>query len=97
MDTMKRTNETAERLAKMSGDSYKMVIEHMLAQQERHVKFGHELLDGTAREIQHQAESNRSVVGELVERAEEQRDAYRTWSASTSMPTRTYLRAARLL
>jgi hypothetical protein len=40
MDTMKRTNGTAGRLAKMSGDSYKMVIEHMVAQQERNVRFG---------------------------------------------------------
>jgi hypothetical protein len=77
MDTMKRTNRTAERLVKMGGDSYKMVYDHLVAQQERNVRFAQELLDSTAREIRHQAESNRGVVGELVERAEEQRDAYR--------------------
>jgi len=35
------------------------------------------VLDDGARELRHQADSNRSVVGELVERAEVQRDVYR--------------------
>ena len=78
MDTMRRTNRTAERLAKMSADSYKMVVDHVVAQQERNVRFAQGLLEDTSRELRHQAESNRSVVGELVERAEAQRDAYRT-------------------
>jgi hypothetical protein len=78
VDTLKRTNRTAERLAKTSADSYKMVVDHVVAQQERNVGFAKGLLDDTARELRHQAESNRSVVGELVERAEGQRDAHRT-------------------
>jgi len=75
---MKRTNRTAERLAKTSADSYKLVVDHVVAQQERNVRLAQGWLDDTARELRHQAESNRSVVGELVERAEAQRDAYRT-------------------
>ena len=78
METMERANGTAERLAKTSADSYKMVVDHVVAQQERNVRFAQGLLDDLARELRHQAESNRSVVGELVERAEAQRDAYRT-------------------
>ena len=78
MDTMKRTNRLAERLAKTSAESYKMVVDHVVAQQERNVRFAQGLLDDTVRELGHQAESNRSVVGELVERTEAQRDAYRT-------------------
>jgi hypothetical protein len=78
MDTLKRTNRTVERLAKTSADSYKMVVEHVVAQQERNVRFAQGVLDDAARELGHQADSNRSVVGELVERAEVQRDAYRT-------------------
>ncbi len=78
MDTLKRTNKTAERLARTSADSYKMIGDHVVAQQERNVRFTHGLLDDMARELRHQAESNRSVVGELVERAEAQRGAYRT-------------------
>ena len=78
MDTLKRTNRTVERLAKTSADSYKMVVDHVVAQQERNVRFAQGVLDDAARELRHQADSNRSVVGELVERAEVQRDAYRT-------------------
>ena len=78
MDTLKRTNRTVERLAKTSADSYKMVLDHVVAQQERNVRFAQGVLDDAARELRHQADGNRSVVGELVERAEVQRDAYRT-------------------
>jgi hypothetical protein len=78
MDTLKSTNRTVERLAKTSADSYKMVVDHVVAQQERNVRFARGVLDDAARELRHQADSNSSVVGELVERAEVQRDAYRT-------------------
>jgi hypothetical protein len=78
MDTWKRTNRTAERLVRTSADSHKMVLDHMVAQQERNVRFARGLLEDAGRELRHRAESNRSVVGELVERAEAQRDAYRT-------------------
>ena len=83
MDTIERTNRTAERLAKTSADSYKMVIDHVVAQQERNVRFVRDLLGGTTREIRHQAESNREFSRELVERAEEQRDALRTLVAES--------------
>jgi hypothetical protein len=78
MDALKSTNRTVERLAKTSADSYKMVADHVVAQQERNVRFARGVLDDAARELRHQADSNSSVVGELVERAEVQRDAYRT-------------------
>jgi hypothetical protein len=78
VDTSKRISRTAERLAKTSADSYKMVIDHMVAQQERNVRFAQEMFGGTVREIRHQAESNRALTQELVERAEMQRDAFRT-------------------
>jgi hypothetical protein len=78
VDTIKKANRTAERLARTSGDSYKVVIDHVVAQQERNARFAQELFDGTAREIRHQAESNRALTQELVERAENQRDAFQT-------------------
>ena len=78
MDTIRRNKGTSERLAKASADSYKMVFDHVVAQQERNVRFAQGVLDNAARELRHQADGNRSVVGELVERAEAQRDAYRT-------------------
>jgi hypothetical protein len=77
VDTTKRINRTAERLAKTSGDSYKVIIDHVVARQERNVRFGRELFGGTVREIRHQAESNRALAQELVERAEMQGDAFR--------------------
>src|SRR5215211_6329768 len=78
VDTTKRINRSAERLAKTSADSYKMVIDHMVARQERNVRFAQEIFGGTVRELRHQAESNRVLTRELVERAEMQRDALRT-------------------
>ncbi len=76
MDTMEKANRTVEHLAKTSADSYKTVIDHVVAQQERNVKFAREIFDGTAREIRQQAESNRALGQELIERAEKQRDAF---------------------
>jgi hypothetical protein len=78
VDTMEKANRTVEHLAKTSADSYKTVIDHVVAQQERNVKFAREIFDGTAREIRHQAESNRALGQELIERAEQQRDAFQT-------------------
>jgi hypothetical protein len=78
VETTKRINKTAERLAQTSGDSYKMVIDHVVELHERNVRFAQEMLGGTVREIRHQAESNRALTQELVERAEVQRDAFRT-------------------
>jgi molybdopterin converting factor small subunit len=75
---MEKTGKTAERLAKTNGDTYKVVVDHFAAQQERSVRFAQEVLDGAVREVRHQAESNRSLTQELVERAEQQRGAYQT-------------------
>ena len=78
METMEKTGKTAERLAKANGDTYKVVVDHFAVQQERSVRFAQEVLDGAVREVRHQAESNRSLTQELVERAEQQRGAYQT-------------------
>ncbi|HET7480161.1 MAG TPA: hypothetical protein VFJ72_11660 [Rubrobacteraceae bacterium] len=78
MATMEKTNKAAERLAKATSDSYKTVIDHTVALQERNVRFAQGLVDGAAGELRHQAESNRSLVEELVERAEKQRGAFQT-------------------
>ena len=78
METMEKTNRTAERLARTNGETYKLVVDHFAAQQERGVRFAQEVLDGTVREVRHQAESNRSLTQELVERAEQQRSVYQS-------------------
>jgi len=71
-------NSTAERLAKTSADSYKLIIDHVVARQERNVRFAREMFGEAVHEIRHQAQSNRALTQELVERAEMQRDAFRT-------------------
>jgi hypothetical protein len=76
--TIEKANKAAEQLARTTGDSYKMVIDHTVALQERNVKFLQGVFEGTVREIRSQAESNRAVTQELVERAERQRDAFQT-------------------
>ena len=78
MATMEKASKAAEQLAKMTGDSYKTVIDHTVALQERNVKFLQGVFEGTVREIRSQTESNHEVVEELVERAERQRDAFQT-------------------
>jgi hypothetical protein len=51
-------------------------VDHAVGLQERNVRFAQGIVDGAIKELRQQAESNRSVVGELFERADEQRDAY---------------------
>ncbi len=75
---MEKANKTAERLAKTTGDSYKTVVDHVVALQERNIKFVQGIFEETAGEIRSQAESNRAVTQELVERAEKQRGALQT-------------------
>jgi hypothetical protein len=77
MATMEKANRAVERLAENTRDSYQTVVDHTVGLQERNVRFAQGVVDGTIKELRHQAESNRSVVGELFERAEEGRDAYR--------------------
>jgi len=77
MATTEKTNRAVNRLAETTRDSYQTVVDHAVGLQERNVRFAQGMVDGTIKELRHQAESNRSVVGELFERAEEdQRDAY---------------------
>ena len=78
MATMEKANRAVEQLAKTTGDSYKTVIDHTVALQERNVRFAQGLVDGTIKELRQQAESNRAMTQELVDRAERQRDAFQT-------------------
>ena len=78
MATIEKANKAAERLARTTGDSYKTVVDHTVALQERNVRFAQELVDSSIKELRYQAESNRALTQELVERAERQRGAFRT-------------------
>ena len=76
MVTMEKATRAVERLAETTRDSYQTVMDHAVGLQERNVRFAQGIVDGTIKELRHQAESNRNLFGELLERAEEQRDAY---------------------
>src|SRR5215207_10038602 len=76
MATTEKTNKAVERLAESTRDSYQTVVDHAVGLQERNVRFAQGMVDGAIKELRYQAESNRTVAGELFERAEDQRDAY---------------------
>jgi transcriptional regulator of heat shock response len=77
MATMEKANRAVERLAENTRGSYQTVVDHAVGLQERNVRFAQGVVDGTIKELRYQAESNRGVIGELFERAEDQREAYR--------------------
>ena len=78
MANMDKANKAAERLAETTRDSFVTVVDHAVDLQERNVRFAQELVDDSIKELRYQAESNRALTQELVERAERQRDAFQT-------------------
>jgi hypothetical protein len=78
MATAEKANKAMERLAGTTRDSFQTVMDHTVGLQERNVRFAQGMVDGTIEELRHQAESNRRVAGELLERAGDQRNAYKT-------------------
>ena len=78
MTNMDKANRAAERLAETTRDSFGTVLDHAAGLQERNVRFAQGLVDSSIKELRAQAESNRAFTQELVDRAEGQRDAFRT-------------------
>jgi hypothetical protein len=78
MANMDKANKAAERLAETTRDSFGTIVDHAVGLQERNVRFAQGVVDGSITELRHQAESNRAMTQELVERAERQRDAFQT-------------------
>jgi hypothetical protein len=78
MATIEKANEVTEQVMETTKNSYKTVLDHTVALQERNVRFWQDMFETGAREIRQQAESNRAMTQELVERAEKQRDAFQT-------------------
>ena len=78
MANMEKANKAAERLAETTRDSFGTVVDHAVGLQERNVRFTQGLVDESIKELRYQAESNRAMTQELVERAERQRDALQT-------------------
>ncbi|HSL01731.1 MAG TPA: hypothetical protein VK869_15450 [Rubrobacteraceae bacterium] len=83
MATIEKANKAVEGLAKTTGDSYKTVVDHIITLQERNIRFAQGIFEETAGEIRSQAESNRVMTRELVERTERQRDAVQVLTRET--------------
>ena len=77
MAIMEKAAEATKR-ATTTGDSYKTVLDHTVALQERSVKFWQGMFETGAREIRQQAESNRAMTQELFGQVEKQRDVLQT-------------------
>jgi hypothetical protein len=75
---MDKANKAAENLAQTTRESFETVVDHTVGLQERNVRFAQGLVDSSIKELRTQAESNRALTQELVERAERQRDAVQT-------------------
>src|SRR5215217_133480 len=75
---MDKANKAAERLAETTRDSFGTILDHAVGLQERNVRFAQGMVDGSIKELRYQAESNRAITQELIERAENQRDAFQT-------------------
>lgn len=73
-----KANKAAEEFAERTVDSYKAVVDHVVGLQERNVRYVRGVFEGFASEVRHNAEANRAITREIVERAGEQRDALRT-------------------
>ncbi len=78
MANQEKANKAVEKLAQTTRDSYKTVLDHVVGMQERNVRFAQGVVDSSIKELRHQAETNRAMTQELVERTEKQRDAYQT-------------------
>ncbi len=78
MANMDRANKAAERLAETTRDSFGVILDHAVGLQERNVRFAQGLVDASIKEVRSQAEANQALTQEMVERAEGQRDAFRT-------------------
>ena len=78
MTNAEKVAKTAEVLAERTADSYKTMVDHTVGLQERNLRFFQGVLEDFAGEVRYQAEANRALTQELVERAERQRDAFQT-------------------
>jgi hypothetical protein len=78
MANMDKANKAAEHLAQTTRDSFGTFVDHAVGLQERNVRFAQGLVDSSIKELRYQAESNRAMTQEIVERAERQRDAVQT-------------------
>ena len=78
MASMEKTSRAAEQVARATRGSYKTGLDYATAQQERNIRFFQGMVNSSVSEVRRQAESNRQMTQQLVEKAEAQRDAFQT-------------------
>lgn len=78
MASTDKTSKAAEQVAQTTRDSYQTMVEHGVGLQERNIRFMQGMVDDSIKELRNQAESNRALTQQLVERAEKQREAVQT-------------------
>ena len=78
MTNVDKMNQAAEKLAQANQDAAQTMMDHTIGLGERNVRFAQGVVDSSVKEIRQQAESNRALTQEFVERAENQREAFQT-------------------
>ena len=78
MTNVEKMNKAAEKLAQANQDAAQTMMDHTIGLGERNVRFAQGVVDSSVKEIRQQAESNRALTQEFVERAENQREAFQT-------------------
>ena len=78
MTNIEKMNKAAEKLARANQDVAQTVVDHTIGLGERNVRFAQGVVDSSVKEVRQQAESNRALTQEFVERAENQREAFQT-------------------
>ena len=78
MTNVEKMNKAAEKLAQANQDAAQTMMDHTIGLGERNVRFAQGMVDSSVKEIRQQAESNRALTQEFVERAENQREAFQT-------------------
>ena len=70
-----KANKPAERLLESTRDSYGAAVEGAIALQDRNIRFAQDMLEVLSRQYRQQTEDSQALAQELIERAEEQREA----------------------
>ncbi len=78
MTNVEKMNKATEKLARANQDAAQTMVEHVVGLGERNVRFAQAVADDSVKEIRQQAESNRALTQQFVERAENQREAFQT-------------------
>jgi hypothetical protein len=71
-------NEATQRLARTSVGSYKALMDNTMALQELNVRFALGIIHGSLGQLRRQVESNQTITRGLIERTEEQQNAFQT-------------------